>query len=303
MDFGEVLARAWQIIWRHKVLWIFGILAGCASTNTGSANFRATYQQDLPPRIQQFFDQLTEAQVAILIGVTVVIILLLVILAIFLGTIGRVGLVRGTVQADEGTPRLIFGELFSGSLPFFWRVFGLNLLVGVAAFLAALILIVPFTILTVVTLGIALLCLIPLACILIPIGWLIGVIVELASISIVVEDVGILEGVRRGWDTVRTNLGAIIVMALILSLGVGVLGGLLIGWPLALIIAPLIAGTAIGTERAFGGAILISLLCFAAYLPVLIVLGGILRGYIGVAWTLTYRRLTGRSVLAEAMPA
>jgi hypothetical protein len=30
MDYGEVLTRAWQIIWKHKVLWIFGIFAGCS---------------------------------------------------------------------------------------------------------------------------------------------------------------------------------------------------------------------------------------------------------------------------------
>ena len=24
-NFGEVLSRAWQIVWKHKVLWIFGI--------------------------------------------------------------------------------------------------------------------------------------------------------------------------------------------------------------------------------------------------------------------------------------
>ncbi len=29
-NFGEVLSRAWQIIWKHKVLWIFGILASCS---------------------------------------------------------------------------------------------------------------------------------------------------------------------------------------------------------------------------------------------------------------------------------
>jgi hypothetical protein len=28
-NFGEVLTRAWQIIWKHKVLWVFGILASC----------------------------------------------------------------------------------------------------------------------------------------------------------------------------------------------------------------------------------------------------------------------------------
>jgi hypothetical protein len=33
-------------------------------------------------------------------------------------------------------------------------------------------------------------------------------------------------------------------------------------------------------------------ICFVAYLPFLIVLGGILRSYVGSAWTLTFLRLT-----------
>ena len=37
-NFGEVLTRAWQIIWKHKVLWIFGILASCSRGNGGSGN-------------------------------------------------------------------------------------------------------------------------------------------------------------------------------------------------------------------------------------------------------------------------
>ena len=35
MDYGEVLSRAWRIIWKHKVLWIFGIMAGCTSGSGG----------------------------------------------------------------------------------------------------------------------------------------------------------------------------------------------------------------------------------------------------------------------------
>ena len=34
-DFGEVLSRAWQIIWKHKILWVFGIFAGCARGGGG----------------------------------------------------------------------------------------------------------------------------------------------------------------------------------------------------------------------------------------------------------------------------
>ena len=29
MDYGYALIRAWKITWKYKVLWIFGILAGC----------------------------------------------------------------------------------------------------------------------------------------------------------------------------------------------------------------------------------------------------------------------------------
>ena len=62
----------------------------------------------------------------------VVVLLLLIVLAYLLGTIGRIGLMRGTRKADGGAERLGFGELWSESLPFFWRVFGLSFLLGLA---------------------------------------------------------------------------------------------------------------------------------------------------------------------------
>ncbi len=62
-------------------------------------------------------------------------ILVLVVLAIFLGTMGRIGLIRGTQEAEGGRTMPIFSELFNGSLPYFWRVFGFNLLVGLAIFI------------------------------------------------------------------------------------------------------------------------------------------------------------------------
>jgi hypothetical protein len=41
--------------------------------------------------------------------------------------------------------------------------------------------------------------------------------------------------------------------------------------------------------------LIIAGLCLVAYLPVLIVLGGILKAYIESAWTITYLRLTAKS--------
>ncbi len=295
MDFGEVLSRAWQVIWKHKVLWIFGILAGCGSTGGGAEeNFRITYRSTAPEierYFNNFFGRVPNWQIALIVGILILILLVLVILAIFLGTVGRIGLIQGTRQVDQEAEHLIFGELFSGSLPFFWRVFGLNLLVGIAGFVLALIIIIPLVIFAVVTLGLGLLCIIPLICVLIPLAWLVGVIIEQANIAIVIEDLGIIAGLQRGWEIFRSNLGTMIVMALILYLGVGLIGGFLIGLPLALVAAPFLTGLLVNTNQAVGGGLLLSALCFVVYLPILIILNGVLKGYIESAWTLTYLRL------------
>lgn len=301
MDYGEVLAKAWQIIWKHKVLWIFGILASCSGGGGGGGG-NSSYQfsrGELPPRFERFFEfpnlNLPEWQIAMIVGAIVLVILLVIVLVIVLGTIGRIGLIKGTVQADQGVERLSFGQLFSESLPFFWRVFGLNLLIGLALLVTGLIFLAFFAGFTAVTFGIGAICLIPLICLLVPLLWLLQVVIEQGTIAIVVEDLGIMDGLRRGWEVFRANLGTMIVMALILYLGVSLIIGFVIALPLILVIAPVIAGVIGGSmfdsNQAVGGGLLIAALCFVAYLPVLIVLSGGLRAYIGSAWALTYLRL------------
>ena len=309
MDFGEVLSRAWQIVWKHKVLWIFGILASCSNANGAPGNARTSFQGDVPPSIERFFDQfgrIPDWQIALFVGAVILIILLLVVLAIFLSTVGRIGLIQGTLKADQGAESLAFGELFGDSTPYFWRIFGLNLIVGIAAVVLVLLILVPFIFFGVATLGVGFLCLIPLICIFVPLFWLLNLVVEQANIAIVVEDVGIFDGLRRGWEIFKTNLGSILVMGLILSLGVNLIAGFIIALPLAFIVSPAIIGAIAGTDQTIGGGLLIAALCFVAYLPVLLILSGALRSYIESAWTLTFLRLTrgaampGQETFAEA---
>jgi hypothetical protein len=301
MDFGQVLSRAWGIIWKHKVLWIFGILAGCSGSSGGSGNFRLAFERPAPPPVERFFNQfgqLPDWQITLIVGVIVLIILLLVVLAIFLGTVGRVGLVRGTFQAEDEAETLVFGELFSGSLPYFWRVFGLNLLIGLAWVVAFILIFVLVAVVGIATLGIGLLCLLPLLCLLVPLIWFVNLVVEQAIIAIVVEDAGIGEGLQRGWDVFTQNFGSIFVMGLIL-LVVNLVGGFILGLPFAIVVLPAIIGGVAGTQQALGGGFLVAAICFTAYLPFLLVFAGALRSYIGSAWTLTYLRLTRPPETAE----
>jgi hypothetical protein len=303
MDIGSVLSRAWRTVWRHKVLWIFGILAGCSGAGGNAGNFRTSYRGgELPPEAQRFFDQfgqIPDWQIALFVSILILIILVFVLLAIFLGTIGRIGLIQGAAQVDRGAARLSFGELFSQSLPYFWRVFGLNLLVGLATFLVVILLVLFGVLGSILTLGIAAICLIPLVCLAVPVGWLVNVVVEQASIAIVLEKRGIIDGLQRGWEVVRNNLGPIIVMGLILFIGVGLIGGFIVALPVALIVAPAILGTLSEAPRAANTGWLLFGLCLVAYLPVLLVLNGILSSFIETAWTYTFLDLTRRGTLPQ----
>jgi hypothetical protein len=301
MDFGAVLSRAWQIIKKHKALWIFGILAGCgnAATSGGSNSGFQYSSEDMPrqfdPLLRQF-ERIPDWQIATFILIIGIIVLTLVLLVIILGTIGRVGLIRGTLLAEKGNEKILFGELFSASMGYFWRVLVVNLVGGILLGVGFLILAVPVGILTC---GIGLLCLVPMI-------WFAQLVIEQTNIAIVVENAGIGEGLRRGWEVVTKNLGPMIVMALILYLGIGLIAGAIIGLPIALVVGPAVVGTIFGATQeipqVIGGTVLIAGLCLVAYLPVLILLNGILRAYISSAWTLTYMKLTSRTEVVEPIP-
>src|SRR3990172_5918369 len=145
-DFGYVLTRAWRIIWKNKVLWIFGIFAGCSrggggggggGGGSGGEGYSNGPSFGQPGEVERFFEQAGQwiEQNPWIIAAIVAAVLLLIVLSIFLGTIGRIALIKGTYLAETGTESLSFGTLFQESLPYFWRVFGLSFLIGLALFL------------------------------------------------------------------------------------------------------------------------------------------------------------------------
>jgi len=297
-DFGKVLSRSWQIVWKHKVLWIFGILASCARGNgggnsggSGDSGYQTGPNGDpsLPggqvEQAMEQFGQFINENLWIII-VAVVFIFLLSFIFYALGMMGRIGLIKGTFKVENGAEALSFGELWSESMPYFWRVFGLNFLIG----LAVLVLIVPFALFAVLTAGVGLICLIPLLCVLIPLSWVLLVIVEQAQAGIVLEDLDMFGGFRRGWEIVKSNPGPIIVMALILGIG-GAIVGVIVSLPVIIAVLPLIIGYGMGTSQESTTPIIIAAACCLLYFPVLLFLNGVLTAYIQSAWTLTFLQL------------
>lgn len=296
MDIGRILGRAWEIIWKHKILWIFGILAGCTNLSYNSSNFRYTFNnRSIPNQWQPYFNynQANPGAIILVVVAVLLVALLLTAIAVFLGTVGHIGIIRGTQQAEQGSARLAFGDIFSGSLPYFWRVFFLDLLVGLAVGLLSLMLI-------------ATICLAPIVCFIGIFAMFIAAYVSLANNAIVIENLGIRQALRRAWSLIQTDLGSVIVLTLILELALGLIVGSILALPIILIVLPaagvFIFGVANNSNAAAIGSLLLAGLCFVIYLPILVVISGALRSYIESAWTLAYLRLMNRAAAVVEVP-
>lgn len=297
MQIGEVLSKAWNIVWKYKVLWVFGILVGFSGGNTASSLPQTEYRQQAPEQFQNYLNQFQDWQIAIFVIAMVLVVLLFTVLVVFLSTMGRIGLIRGASQADRGVTRLSFSELFNGGLPYFWRVFGLNLVVGLGFALLIILLVLLSIPLAITVVG--LICVIPLLCLLVPGGFLVNLWIEQSNNAIVIEGKGLMDGLRRGWAVVSANLGQAILLGLVLML-ITWGAGFVIGLPFALFLAPIIAGMFIGSDVAMSGGTAITIILMLVYLPVMFFLNGILQSYIHSAWTLAFLRFTTiRSAILE----
>ncbi len=296
MNYGEILTKAWNTTWKHKVLWLFGILATFASGGGGGpSGGGGAGRTGINPNFDRWSYQINDWLqqnwwVIVLIAAAIFV---LIILFAILGTFGRIGLIRGAWRVDEGQSKLTFSGLFSESGRYFWRVIGLALLVFAAALIITVVVGFGAVVGIALTVGIGLLCLIPFICILVLLGWLVEIIIRLTVVSIVGEDKGVFEALTGTWAVVRDHLVETIVMGLILGIG-GAILGFIIAAPFFLAMIPLIGAAIAQTETALRkmGVVSIALVCL--YLPIALFLSGVLQSYIWSAWTLTYRRMTGR---------
>jgi hypothetical protein len=296
LNIGKILTRSWEIIWKHKVLWIFGILAGFASGRSGgnSGGNRSGSSGDTNPfsggqvgQMEGQFREFFQQYMLIIIAVCLVI-FILSILFYALGMMGRIGMIKGVTKVESGAEKLVFGELWSESMPYFWRFFGLNFVIS----LAFAIIIIPLVLVGVLTAGIGFVCILPIICLLVPIGWAVGLILEQAQVAIVMEDLSMVDGFKRGWEILKSDVGGIIVLALILGVA-GFIIGIIIALPIILAFLPMIFSlSSMQNSNSVPPTVWISLACCVIYFPVLLGLSGILTAYTKTAWVLSYLQLT-----------
>ncbi|MBN1230969.1 MAG: hypothetical protein JXA19_03785 [Anaerolineales bacterium] len=315
MDFGKILSKAWNTIWKHKWLWLFGVLAGCGanggsggnSGSSGSSNFNPSSSSDFERQLSEFGNQFTyfvEDNVALLIGIAVGFICFMFLLSIVMylvSIVGKTGMIKGTLLADEVEGTLTFGQIFEGVKEYFLRFLLLDFVLTFGVGLVVFLIMVPLILLGILTMGILLLCIIPFICILIPIMLLFNIYVMMAEVALIAEDLSFGEALQKGWLVFKENIINLILMGLILGVG-GFIVGLIISLPAIIVLVPAFGSIIFGAVQdsmgfVWGGVgfLVIALICLT---PIMIFLRGVMTSFVLAAWTYTYKEVEGSSPIA-----
>jgi len=304
MYIGDVLRRTWQITWRFKGLWILGILAGCSGGGGGGGSSSGSgggvrYQFDGGrfPGPDYYFRNVDPNVLVFLTTALICLGILLVIGLFVLGILGQAGLISGFDLADEGHA-VTLSNAFRRGLHYFWKILGAQVLLWILAVIVVIVLFGGGALLALGTLGVALICLVPLACLLVPALLLFGVYVMLTQVALVVEELDFSAAFSRSWQVMRENIGNVILLGLILIVG-GAVVGFLLTLPVLAAALPALTALAIGGDQVVAGGIALSVLATVVLLPVLILVNGVIQTFATGVWTIAYRRMTGRTGAGE----
>ena len=323
MQYSALLSRAWNIIWRNKIIWVFGFLAALGSGGGGANfNYRGNGRNfniplpgqpgagNLPPGVERFLTRLlTDQTLLITIAVAIVCIGVLIGLVLALvSALGHGGMVEMVREADE-TERTRFGAGWNTGLRRIFPVFLIRFLLGLPPAIFILAGLVPFlaALIPLITqsgsrgagglfaggiMAALFGCFVPACCISVLLTIPLGVLETLSIRALVLEDRGIWGGIRRGWAILTGNLGEVAVVWLIfLLIGIGI--GIVIGLPVAAVAVVAIVPLALMTAAAPIFAIpLILVIILIALLSA--ALRSIVEAYTSAVWTLAYRQWIAR---------
>jgi len=323
--YSRILERAWEITWRYKALWVFGILVALLSGegSGGGSGGRA-------PNVQlgnigrqpwrEFFLPLYRPEVVIgAITIALAILFLIVVFGIISMVaryVSHVALIKMVNEYEETGEQLSVGQGFRLGWSYSaLRLFLIDLLVAVPVVLVFIVLFVlslsPLLLWatgsdeagvvgTIATVGLVLL----LVLLAIVVGVALSLLKKFFYRIAVLEDAGVFDSIREGWQLVRRQLrhaggmwlimtGVTIayVIALVpVAIGLVLLGlllgggsGLAVGWLVNLPaggVLPWLAGAAVG----------IPVFLLFVIVP-LTVVGGVFEVFRSTTWTLTYREL------------
>jgi hypothetical protein len=284
MDINDLLDRTWKIAWNHKILWGVGALSMALAILILPLAFAPMISIAASDEFPVWMEN-----PLFLVGWLAIFAVWFLVTFLVSPWI-QAALTLGALRAGQGQARLNFGELFSAGRAYYLRFLGVMAIFSGSLLLANLALSLLQTVGSLLTLGLASLCLTPLTFLLIPVMYVAMAWMELTEAAIVVRGLGVMDSFRHTWQLIRANKLPVVLLTLILYLGIGIVSSLF-GFPLML---PFFAVpfTIMAENEIPRTILIISGLCLAAYLPIYTVLQGAVLAFVKAGWIVGYQQLT-----------
>jgi hypothetical protein len=236
MDYGKLLRRAWEIVWGNKFMLVLGFLAALGSSGGGgggNSNFRTGSNEF--PGSPDFGGQMAAfwGQYAALILTAVCFFFLLGIALWLLGLTARGGLISAAARLDAGE-KITFGQAFSAGWDRIGRLIGVSLLLFLPFIILAFVLAaviagaVGFSIFNMASvveqgdptavfgsIGLVFVAVCGLLCLALPIGIVLSGISAFAQRGVMLQELGVMDSIRHGWQILKSNLAEIVVLVII----------------------------------------------------------------------------------------
>jgi hypothetical protein len=285
MEYSKLLNRSVNIVWENKFLIVLGILAALAGGGSfggsggggggGSSSGQPPFGE--PGQFPDFGGEIAGLAVGLIIALVCVVLFVGIVLWA-ISTIARGGLIAG-VDAIESGEKSSFSQAWGAGWQRVWTLLGIGFIPaipGLVLFIVGLLGLVAYGGVSAFfgeelagPLGAAELGIVAilLLCIVVPIALVLAILRTFAERAAMLENLGVVDSYKRGWNVLTSNLGeAIILFLLQITIGIGL--GLVLFFP----------------------GIILLLCCF----PLILVIQGGISAFFSTMWTLAWRTWTGK---------
>lgn len=272
MDYGGLVKRALDIMWKFKYLWVFGFFLEFGS---GTGGWFGNLPEKVKLPVGDFLSGALVGAIVLLVLVGLVVFMLFLIMYI----ISQGGLIHCVWRIESGeNPTLRHG--WDAGIKNFWRILGISIIILIFILASGLVTIVPFILLLLAFKALGIVSGIILFPIFLALLITLILIDLYATRTCIIEGKGVFDSLAGGWEMLKTNLRPSLVVGLI---GIGstmvyVFGFVAVGLLLAL---PFIA---LGFLNLFLG-IFLAVVFGLIYIGVLSAVWGT---YIDSLWTQAY---------------
>ena len=218
MNYGNILTKAWKTVWKHKVIFWFGMLMAIPSALMGIIMAGMFYSFSEEKLISFFEGNSTEPDAFLLFFILFFVsMILFTILSYATMALSFAGTLKGTFELKDKEITISFRELWEASLPFVWRVFGIMAIIFIGIFSFFAVIMFLGAIFGAVTAGIGFICLMPLMLLIIPLELLAFLFASIAMAVVVTEDIGVFDAMRKAKDLLKQKFWPLILLGIIVG--------------------------------------------------------------------------------------